>query len=219
VSPYELGIEPGTRLGLIQQRGLLPTDPDDKRLQQFTAAADVLAAAGLIRYEISSFARAGHQSRHNLAYWQMRPWTAAGPGAVALLPSDGRATHFTIGRSFREYLEADERAISAEPLSSKELCEEYLMGGFRMTRGISDRSLQNVFGHATEELIPETVDSWQDYLQRDGHFVTLTDRGRLLLNRFLIDAFGELDRSTQIPDVPHWPETFEDGANTDTTAT
>jgi oxygen-independent coproporphyrinogen-3 oxidase len=220
VSLYELGIEAGTRLGLIHRRGLLPTDPDEKRLAQFTAAADVLTEAGLTRYEISSFAHPDHQSRHNLAYWRMYPWVAAGPGAVALLPRDGQATHFTVSRRFREYLDEDDRAISAEPLSARELCEEYLMGGFRMNRGISDTSVQSVFGRTIEELIPETARTWRDYLlHREDRFVALTDQGRLLLNRFLIDAFGELDRSTVLPDVPRWPEARIDAANTDTSAT
>ena len=34
-------------------------------------------------YEISNWARPGHESRHNLAYWQRRPYEAVGPGAHA----------------------------------------------------------------------------------------------------------------------------------------
>jgi oxygen-independent coproporphyrinogen-3 oxidase len=43
--------------------------------------ADRLAAAGLARYEVSSYARAGFESRHNRRYWQRRPVLGLGPGA------------------------------------------------------------------------------------------------------------------------------------------
>ena len=42
-----------------------------------------LADAGFRGYEISNWARPGHESRHNLAYWQRRPHEAVGPGAHA----------------------------------------------------------------------------------------------------------------------------------------
>ena len=44
---------------------------------------DELPHQGLADYEISNFAQAGHESRHNLAYWERRPYEAAGPGAHA----------------------------------------------------------------------------------------------------------------------------------------
>ena len=43
-----------------------------------------LAAAGYRQYEISNFARAGFQSRHNLKYWMGRPYIGFGPGAHRL---------------------------------------------------------------------------------------------------------------------------------------
>ena len=44
---------------------------------------DRLGAAGFRGYEISNWARPGHESRHNLVYWQRRPYEAVGPGAHA----------------------------------------------------------------------------------------------------------------------------------------
>ncbi|MEX2442242.1 MAG: radical SAM family heme chaperone HemW [Alkalispirochaeta sp.] len=220
VSLYELGIEPGTRLALTQKRGALPPESEEHRLAQLAAAAEVLAEADFHRYEVSSFSVPGDESRHNLAYWQMHPWAAAGPGAVALLPYQGQATHFTTNHRFPDYLDRDDYAVTPEPLTPRELCEEYLMGGFRMTRGISNATMQHVFGHTLPELLPATLRRWSRYLQYRGNdLVTLTDEGRLRLNRFLVDAFGELERSAELPTAPRWPETTGSDANTDTTAT
>ncbi len=220
VSLYELGIEPGTRLAQRARRGTLPPPTDEERLAHLSAAAEVLLSAGLHRYEISNFAVPGEESRHNLAYWQMHPWIAAGPGAVGLLPVAGTPTHFTVTRTFQEYLTRSDYATTPEPLSTLELCEEYLMGGFRMTRGVSNAAMSAVFARPLPQLIPETLDTWHDHLEySESDFIALTAGGRLLLNRFLVDAFGELERSAQMPDLPRWPHGPDNPANADTTAT
>ncbi len=56
---------------------------DDRAAEQYEFATAMLAGAGWRGYEISNWARPGHESRHNLAYWQRRPYEAVGPGAHA----------------------------------------------------------------------------------------------------------------------------------------
>ena len=53
------------------------------RRRSTTTRSVRLAEAGLRGYEISNWARPGHESRHNLAYWERRPYEAVGPGAHA----------------------------------------------------------------------------------------------------------------------------------------
>ncbi|MEI8332702.1 MAG: coproporphyrinogen-III oxidase family protein [Chloroflexota bacterium] len=55
----------------------------DRAAAQYERASDVLAAAGFRGYELSNWALPGHESRHNLAYWERRPYEAVGPGAHA----------------------------------------------------------------------------------------------------------------------------------------
>ena len=56
---------------------------DDRAADQYFAATDLLGARGWWGYEISNWARPGHESRHNLVYWQREPYEAVGPGAHA----------------------------------------------------------------------------------------------------------------------------------------
>jgi len=60
---------------------------EDRAADQYRLATDLLGAEGWRGYEISNWARPGHESRHNLVYWQRDPYEAAGPGAHAF---DGR---------------------------------------------------------------------------------------------------------------------------------
>ena len=71
---------PGARRWRQQAR--LDQD-DDRAADQYGLATDLLAAAGWRGYEISNWTRPGHESRHNLAYWQRDPYEAVGPGAHA----------------------------------------------------------------------------------------------------------------------------------------
>ncbi len=61
---------------------------EDRAADLYQAADETLAAAGLRWYELSNWARPGHESRHNLAYWHHDPYEAVGPGAHAF---DGRS--------------------------------------------------------------------------------------------------------------------------------
>lgn len=56
---------------------------EERAAAAYEHAFERLAEAGFRPYEISNWARPGHESRHNLAYWQRRPIEAVGPGAHA----------------------------------------------------------------------------------------------------------------------------------------
>ena len=56
---------------------------EDRAVDQYRHAVELLAADGWRGYEISNWARPGHESRHNLAYWERRPYEAVGPGGHA----------------------------------------------------------------------------------------------------------------------------------------
>jgi putative oxygen-independent coproporphyrinogen III oxidase len=81
VSAYALTVEPGTPYAARARRtpALLPDD--DVQAARMAVADEVLAAAGLRRYEISNWAVPGHESRHNLTYWRGGEWLAFGSGA------------------------------------------------------------------------------------------------------------------------------------------
>ena len=75
-----LPTSPGARRW--RERARLDQD-EDRAADQYRLATDLLAADGWRGYEISNWARPGHESRHNMAYWKREPYEAAGPGAHA----------------------------------------------------------------------------------------------------------------------------------------
>ena len=81
LSLYQLTIEPGTRFAsMVAKREFEPLDADAAAaLYELTDA--MTSAARMPLYEISNYARPGHQSRHNLTYWRYGDYVGVGPGA------------------------------------------------------------------------------------------------------------------------------------------
>jgi len=68
-------------------------------------------AAGYEQYEISNFARAGHQCRHNLNTWRMAEWVGLGPSAASQY--DGvRSSNVADLDRWRADIEAGQRALT-----------------------------------------------------------------------------------------------------------
>lgn len=92
VAGDHLPVRDGARRWRVRAR---PAQDDDRAAAMYELADRRLAEAGFAWYEISNWARTGHRSRHNLAYWEGRAWEAVGPGAHAF---DGRTRRWNAAR-------------------------------------------------------------------------------------------------------------------------
>ncbi|MGH7327205.1 MAG: radical SAM family heme chaperone HemW, partial [Polyangiaceae bacterium] len=86
MSCYELTIEPGTQFGELAKRGRLPLADDGKTTDAFLAIDEALTSRGFQHYEISNYAKRGHEARHNLGYWRGEPYLGLGCGAYGTVP-------------------------------------------------------------------------------------------------------------------------------------
>ncbi len=80
-SLYILEVHEGTPLAARRDAGTWRPAPDRDVEALYLAAAERLAAHGVVQYEVANFARPGGESRHNRSYWRRRPWLGLGPGA------------------------------------------------------------------------------------------------------------------------------------------
>lgn len=83
LSAYNLTIEEGTMFHVLRERGELTPAPEEVELASFERTRELAEAAGLGRYEISNYARPGHECLHNLTYWANGAYVGLGPGAVS----------------------------------------------------------------------------------------------------------------------------------------
>ncbi|HUS61282.1 MAG TPA: radical SAM family heme chaperone HemW [Acidimicrobiales bacterium] len=77
ISAYGLTVEAGTPLALDPARH----PDDDDQADKYVIADELLAAAGLASYEISNWAKPGHECRHNILYWSQGDYRGIGCAA------------------------------------------------------------------------------------------------------------------------------------------
>jgi oxygen-independent coproporphyrinogen-3 oxidase len=147
VSAYALTLDPevlavDVPLARLRREGRLPLPADDDVVAQARSIRTVLRRCGLVRYEISNFARPGFASVHNQIYWDSQSYLGLGVGAYGCLHDDehGRAVRWGNQRSPAAYLEAVERgalpAAEEETLGARELLEERILLALRTRRGL-----------------------------------------------------------------------------------
>ncbi len=88
VSAYAYTAEHGTPMGDAVLKGVTARPDEDAEAGLFDVARDRLEAAGFRHYEISNFARHGHETLHHVRYWRRGSYLGLGPSAVSFL--DGR---------------------------------------------------------------------------------------------------------------------------------
>ena len=81
VSLYALMVEEGTPLHTLVAHGRWRVPDGDAVADMYEAALPLLARAGFVHYEVSNWARPGHESRHNLTYWRNHAYVGCGAGA------------------------------------------------------------------------------------------------------------------------------------------
>ena len=171
---------------------LVPTD--DAIAQMYSTAIETLDHAGLDQYEISNFARPGLQSRHNLRYWQRRPYLGLGLDASSMLRESGGVTkpshvlRSTTTDDLQAYL-AGAAPVETTWLTPHQQHEEAWFLGLRLNSGVEIAAIENEFGPAIAtpaiDAAARLVDS--GLLVSDGKTVRLTPQGQLLSN----DVFQE----------------------------
>ena len=187
LSLYQLTIEPGTRFATMVAKGEFePLDPDASA-ELFELTEERTAAVGIPAYEISSHARPGDESRHNLSYWRYRDYAGIGPGA------HGRRSGFRTVRHRKpeNFLAAVARnghgLVEEERLSPREAASEALVMGLRLAEGIDTHELADRLG---TELVDEnavTRLAGLGLVERRGARLAVTSQGRLLLDSILAE--------------------------------
>jgi len=208
ISAYALTLEHGTPFGRWSSKGLLPLPDPDLAAEMYEWLSETLEANGYDQYEISNWAKPGHQCRHNLQYWRGRPYLAFGAGA------HGYANGYRYSNILRIKTYIDRITSDHETLPMGELPDpffshlqfplspatvnqhsqsleddksEFMMTGFRLTQeGVSEDEFQARFGQSMLDVYGKEI---EDLLKlglienASDRRVKITERGRLLGNQ------------------------------------
>jgi len=186
LSLYQLTIEPGTRFAsMVAKREFEPLEAEAAAaLYELTDA--MTSAAYMPAYEISNYARAGQQSRHNLTYWRYGDYAGVGPGAHGRRLGTRTVRHRKPENFLSAVASSGNGIAEQAPLSSTEAADEALVMGLRLSEGIDPDAIAERFGMRfvvdcarVERLVAS------GHLIRSGTRVALSAKGRLLLDHIL----------------------------------
>ncbi|HKS16003.1 MAG TPA: coproporphyrinogen-III oxidase family protein, partial [Planctomycetota bacterium] len=181
ISIYGLTVEPGTALERdIKKGAVVPGDEAQRDL--YVAAMELLPVLGYRQYELSNFARPGFESRHNLGYWEGRPYLGFGPGAHSFV-SPKRWANMANVVEFIERVERGESIVgSEETLTVDQQMLEAVFLGLRRAEGIFVPGFDERFGVSFDgkhgALVGELAGD--GLVERRGGFLALTMKGKLL---------------------------------------
>jgi oxygen-independent coproporphyrinogen-3 oxidase len=136
LSIYHLTIEPNTLFAHAPP----PLPDDDTAAAMLDRIVGATAAAGLDRYEVSAFARAGHRSRHNVNYWEFGDYLGIGAGAHGKISFAHRIVRQVRLRDPAAYLEGAERgaAVASEvEVARADLAFEFMLNALRLKDGFA----------------------------------------------------------------------------------
>ena len=144
VSFYGLNVSPRSRLGHRVNRGELSVN-EDLYESRYLGGVEILEKKGLMRYEVSNFARAGFESIHNQNYWNRGEYAGFGPGAHSYLH---KVRYYApeIYPRWRNYVQSGcpESMLSVDKLDRDAEIMEFLWLSLRQSRGICFEDLQKM---------------------------------------------------------------------------
>jgi len=185
ISTYQLTIEPGTAFAKAETRGQVRAVDPDMSADFFEIIMERLGQSGFAHYEVSNFAKRGHQSRHNLAYWRGYDYVGVGPGAHGRLLADKNRVSTIAALTPAQYCESVSETgmgiSDKETLSAEEWSEEYVLMGLRIDEGISLSRFADIRGKDMDRgRITPLID--EGFLSLEKNRLRATEKGRLLLN-------------------------------------
>ncbi len=193
VSVYMLEVDEESRLGRERMAGGLrygagELPEEDEVADWYAAGCEWLAAAGVRQYEISNFARAGGESRHNRKYWERAEYVGFGMDAHSMLRVGPGGVRWANADAMEEYLGSGlgARGFSrtVDRVGVEAGFEEALFLGLRLVEGVSVGRLRDEFGGGLVEAVMGEVRELvgAGLMVREGDLVRLTQRGRMVSN-------------------------------------
>ena len=161
LSTYCLILEEDTEFWSLFQKGLIKPD-EEQELAMYQTAIDTLGAAGYRQYEISNFAKPGHECAHNIAYWEGKDYIGLGPSACSTV-GHRRWQNVPDTDRYIDGIKTQKPVVVSEETLTLELrAAERAAFGMRMNAGVPAEVLQGRWDGEIAELLSAELVQWRD---------------------------------------------------------
>lgn len=196
ISCYALTYEPNTAMTARLRRGEFSAAEEELEANLFEQTLGTLRAAGLERYEVSNFAKAGAECRHNMAYWRQEQWLAAGPSASGHVAGN----RWKNPPRLDDYLAVTGGlgpVVDHEAPDRERALVERMMTGLRLAEGFESAGVL-AEADAIRPLAAGRLEGAARRMAEDGRLTLgsrwrLTDSGFLIADRLIVDFMDALE--------------------------
>ena len=183
VSAYNLNYEEDTEFFDRLARGEFRTD-EENDASFFLRADERFTAAGFDHYEVSNYARPGHHSIHNQAYWEGADYVGLGPGAFSTV-AGRRWKNVADTRTYvRLALAGEPLEREVEHLTPDDLRRERIALLLRTSAGVP----LAVLGAEGEAKVAGLVEAGLAHAPAGGR-LRLTPQGRLVADSVAVELW------------------------------
>jgi oxygen-independent coproporphyrinogen III oxidase len=187
-SLYSLIIEEGTPFYTWTHEGRITPGDEDLCADMYEYADERLQAAGYENYEISNWARPGHQSRHNLTYWQNLPYLGMGAGAHSYFAGK-RFFNVLDPQQYINLLRMRQRPeAESDTIDRVQEMSETAFLALRTAQGLHLPTFEERFAEPFTRFVGNRLRTVEEagLLEQESGWLRLSKRGRLLGNEVFL---------------------------------
>lgn len=189
IAAYSLTIENNTVFGKWRKANKIQEATDEFSASQFEMLQQELSANNYIQYEISNFAKEGHFSKHNSAYWKGIKYLGIGPSAHSF-DGTNRQANIANNTKYIEKINSGKQFYDLEILTDMDKANDYLLTSLRTIWGTDI----NYFNQFDGIKLNSFHVGYQSYI-KTGHLLmygqnlTLTNKGKFIADKIIRDLF------------------------------
>lgn len=179
-SAYSLQIEPKTVFYQRYKKGTLSKPPEEVEADMYELLRKRMREEDKNQYEISNFARAGYESKHNLTYWNNEYYYGFGAGASGYLPGYRTINVRPFPAYVKEALASGKPVLYTDEITKKERIEEEMFLGLRKSEGVSLQSFYSKYHLDLKKIYSDTFEklTQKGWMELSDGFVRLTEDGK-----------------------------------------
>lgn len=179
ISLYCLMVHENTPLYFKVERNEIRLPDEEYVADLYSWSVDFFDRHGFYQYEVSNFARAGYESRHNTVYWDRKPYKGFGLGACSFDGSRRFANESNLIKYCLAIEQGHEPTVFIEELTGEQIRLEKIMLGLRRNMGIQYQTLMEDISTEKRRIIENKVNQMceRGFLQQYDNKVRLTPKG------------------------------------------
>ncbi len=191
ISMYALTVEDGTPIYTDYLNGELPDGDEVAEMYEF--GRKLLEGKGFARYEVSNFAQAGYESRHNLNYWKRGEYIGVGVSASSFMCGRRFTNTFDLDEYMKCLISGFYPVVTSEEVSVNQAKFEFVMLALRTSKGLSMQAYKQAFGSSLAEDFPNALKKSVGYLQLNGDTLTIKEEYLYVQNSVLMPFIEEIE--------------------------